>query len=66
MTDKAHIPDILLPKAEVLRRTALSRPTMHRLVAAGDFPRPVQIAVRRVAWRASDVASWIASRQPAE
>jgi prophage regulatory protein len=36
--------------------------TVYRLMAAGDLPAPVRIGSRAVAWRASDIAAWQASR----
>jgi prophage regulatory protein len=59
--------------AEVLQRiqkvreaTALSRTELYRRIRAGDFPRPVAIGARAVAWRESDVQAWIAARSPKE
>jgi prophage regulatory protein len=32
-----------------------------RKVSAGEFPQPVRISDRRIAWLESDVAAWIAA-----
>jgi predicted DNA-binding transcriptional regulator AlpA len=48
----------LTPKA-VCQRTSLSRSTLDRLVAAGDFPKPIRLTERRLAYRASDVEVWM-------
>ena len=35
---------------------------INRLVAAGQFPAPVRLSANRIAWRASEIDAWIASR----
>ena len=47
-----------LPDIVGLKRTAI-----YERIAAGRFPPPVDIGGGRVAWRASDIDEWIASRQ---
>lgn len=49
---------LLTPKA-VCQRTSLSRSTLDRLVAAGDFPKPVRITERRLAYDAAAVEEWV-------
>lgn len=39
-----------------------SRSTFRRMVREGRFPAPVKLGDRVNAWRASDVAAWLASR----
>jgi prophage regulatory protein len=46
----------------VLAKTGLSRSTLYAYVAIGLFPRQRHLGVRRVAWLASEVRAWIASR----
>ena len=36
---------------------------VYRLIREGDFPPPVKIGGRAVAWRESDIVSWIESRE---
>ena len=48
----------LTPK-EVCRRTSLSRSTLDRLVAAGNFVKPVRITQRRLAYDAASVERWL-------
>ena len=48
----------LTPKA-VCERTSLSRSTLDELVAAGDFPKPIRITDRRLAYQAGDVQAWM-------
>lgn len=49
---------------QVQHLTGLGRTTAWRLRQAGDFPDPVPISPRRVAWRERDIARWNASRGP--
>ena len=49
----------------VLARTGLSRSTIYKKVADGEFPRPVKLGERAVAWHAAAVTEWIRAREPA-
>lgn len=51
----------LTPKA-VCDKIALSRSTLDRLVNSGDFPAPIRITERRLAYSASAVEAWMAER----
>lgn len=42
--------------------TSLSRATIDRKVAAGEFPKPVSISVRRKAFSQAAVEAWMAAR----
>lgn len=53
-------PERLLRRAEVQRDTGLSRSTLYRKIAASEFPAPIQLSEKSVAWVESEVASWIA------
>jgi prophage regulatory protein len=46
----------------VIRMTGLGRSTIYRLVAAREFPGPVKLAARAVAWRRADLDRWSESR----
>lgn len=48
----------------VLRMTGLGRSTIYRLIAKQQFPGPVRIAGRAVAWRQADLETWIEGRPP--
>ena len=52
----------LLKRREVERATLLSRASIYRRIAANDFPRPVKLGSRAVAWREDEIAEWIANR----
>lgn len=47
-----------LREPEVLARVPFSKPTLHRLVREGHFPRPVKIGPRAVAWIADEIDAW--------
>lgn len=49
--------------AELVDWLGLSRSTIHRLKACGDFPQPIQISRRRVAYRVSEVREWLEHRE---
>jgi prophage regulatory protein len=48
----------------VLALTSLGKTTLYKLIALGDFPRPVPLTGdgRRVAWLYHEVQQWIAVR----
>ncbi|MGY6255176.1 helix-turn-helix transcriptional regulator [Paraburkholderia caledonica] len=50
---------------EVRARVGLGASTVYRYLAAGRFPRPVEIGGGRVAWIESEIDEWIASRAEA-
>ena len=57
--------DRLLPKRDVMRLLGICNSSVYRWIKSGHFPRPVQLGPRRVAWRATDISAFIASRQTA-
>ena len=46
----------------VIARTGLSRSTLYAYVARDLFPKQRHLGPRRVAWLASEVLAWIATR----
>lgn len=50
---------VLLRRREVEARTGLSRSTIYQKVAQGEFPAPVSIGGRSVAWVEQEVDTWI-------
>jgi prophage regulatory protein len=54
---------VILRLHEVSRAVGLGRTSIYRRIAAGTFPRPVQLgpSARAVGWRESDVIEWIES-----
>ncbi len=55
----------LIRRPEVERITLLSRSAIYAAMDAGEFPRPVRIGRRAVAWRLADIEAWLASRPTA-
>lgn len=52
----------LLKRPEVRKRTTLSDSALYRLIDKGEFPRPVHLGPRAVAWVEEEVDAWIAAR----
>lgn len=52
----------LLTLPATLEKTALKRSTLYVMVAGGEFPKPVKIGPRRIAFVESEVNDWVASR----
>ena len=55
-------PVIFLRIAGVVRLTGLGRSTIYRLMADAQFPKPVRLAKRVVAWRRTDLEHWSEAR----
>lgn len=55
----------LLSPKRVCELTSLSRSTLDRLVADGQFPRPTRITPRRLAFNSVAVNGWINEREAA-
>ena len=51
---------ITLPR--VRERIPLDRTTIWKMVRDDKFPKPVDLGIRRLAWRESDINAWIAGR----
>lgn len=51
---------IRLPKVKA--QTGLSRSGIYRLLAAGEFPAPVKLGERSVAWSEEEIAAWCKAR----
>ncbi|MER8524806.1 AlpA family phage regulatory protein [Mesorhizobium sp. M0522] len=49
-------------RAEVERRTGLKSSSIYERMAAGDFPRPIRIGPKAVAWDETEIADWQAER----
>ncbi len=54
----------LLRPETVRELTTLSRTTMHEMIKAGTFPRPLKIGRSRIAWPEKEIDDWIAARTP--
>jgi prophage regulatory protein len=49
----------LIKLPEVLKMSGLSRTALYERIRAGDFPTPVKLSERSVAWLQSEVNAWI-------
>ena len=47
-----------LRRPDVERRTGLARSTLYDKMESGDFPKPIRLSGRCVAWLESEVADW--------
>jgi prophage regulatory protein len=56
----------LISWAEVEAAVPYSRVHIWRLIRNGEFPAPVNLGPRRVAFRESELAKWLESRQTVE
>ena len=54
--------DRLIRKSEALKLTGISATTLWRLEKSGQFPARVQVGPNTVAYRLSEVETWMDSR----
>lgn len=52
----------ILRKRQVENLTGRSYSSLRRDMAAGLFPRPLQLGPRSIGWRASEIESWLEAR----
>jgi predicted DNA-binding transcriptional regulator AlpA len=55
-------PEKILSVKRVIEITGLSRTTIWRLEAKGDFPRRVALSSCRIGWRSIEVEEWLRNR----
>lgn len=55
----------ILKRRAVEAVTGLSRSSVYRLAAAGQFPKPISLGPRAVGWRADEIDRWIEERTAA-
>ena len=58
-----HSAPVFLRLPSVIRMTGLARSTIYRLVSEQQFPAPVRLGPRAVAWRRSDLEQWSDARE---
>lgn len=56
--------DRLIRLPELKQIVGMSRSSIYAYVARSEFPAPVQVGARAVAWRQSDVETWVQARKP--
>ena len=59
---KSSIKIGVLRLPDVINMVALSRSSIYLLIQRNEFPRPLQLSVRAVGWRLSDIETWLESR----
>ena len=52
----------LLRLPSVKESVALSRTSIYRLISLGQFPKPINLGARAVAWLESDINAWIQTK----
>ncbi len=52
----------LLRQPAVVQRTGVRKTAMYQAIKAGEFPAPVKLTGRAVAWVSTEIDAWIASR----
>jgi len=62
ITEETKMPEHYLRRPAVEIATGLSRSSIYAMMEAGDFPRPVRIGKRAVAWPQSAIEAWLATR----
>ena len=55
-------PQTLIRRSQVERRTGLACSSIYARIATGEFPKPVPLGGRNVAWVESEVDAWINER----
>ncbi|WP_417420716.1 helix-turn-helix transcriptional regulator [Halomonas sp.] len=43
----------------VMERTGLARSTIYKYISLGQFPQPIKLGTRAVAWVESEIDTWI-------
>jgi prophage regulatory protein len=52
----------LIRLSEVEERVGLKKTAIYNLISLGQFPRPVRLGSRSVAWVNKEVAEWVGRR----
>jgi len=52
----------LIRRKEVLARVGLSQTSMYEQIADGQFPKPIPIGPKSVAWLSTEIEAWINHR----
>jgi prophage regulatory protein len=62
MDSFAALPSRMLRRPAVESVTGLSRSTIYNLMSKGEFPRPVRLTGKAVAWPEKAILEWLATR----
>lgn len=58
----ANPPMRMLRLRDVLRKTALSRSQIYRLIALREFPRQIPLGARAAGWIEQEIDQWLLDR----
>lgn len=61
-TVTTYDPAKMLRVQEVLKKTGIKRSTIYSMVAAGRFPKPIQLSARMGVWPEDVIDNWLAER----
>jgi len=56
----------LLRRYQVERLVGLKKTAIYTMIKKGEFPKPVRLSDRAVAWKQEEIEEWIQSRQTVE
>ena len=51
----------MLRLPQVTEKIGLSRSTIYKMMDAGEFPKPIKLTRKAVAWPESAITEWLAS-----
>lgn len=53
------MPEELLRLPQVKQRTGLGRASIYARMKRGEFPKPIPLGARAVAWPSTDIDAWV-------
>ncbi|SDQ47171.1 transcriptional regulator, AlpA family [Pseudomonas lundensis] len=53
---------VILRRAQVEKRTGLTKSGIYFLINNGSFPRPVPLGIRAVGWVEAEVSAWLSHK----
>lgn len=62
MLEQSRGPVTLLRRKQVESRTGLSRSSIYKLISEDNFPKPIKLGQKAVAWVDHQVDHWIAMK----
>ena len=62
MAEQAQVTPRLIRRPKVESKVGLGRSSIYERIARGEFPAPVSLGRRSVAWIESEIDAWIAAR----
>ena len=57
-----YMTERLIRRPEVEKMVGLKRSAIYKKMERGEFPKPVRIGERAVAWRLSEIIKWMDER----